>query len=126
PVYGTDVWCAAAAIFLRGFTRVCARRWFCARCSASARLNRSTKIGGSQAMCAVPHEHVSRLMTPGHQPVLLREVLEFLAPAPEGRYLDATFGGGGHTRAILEAAPGTRVISFDRDPAAAERAEALT
>jgi 16S rRNA (cytosine1402-N4)-methyltransferase len=77
-------------------------------------------------MFAVPHEHAPWLMTPGHQPVLLSEVLEFLAPAPGGRYLDATFGGGGHTRAILEAAAETRVIAFDRDPAAAGRAEALT
>jgi len=54
-----------------------------------------------------------------HTPVLLDEVLAALDVRPNGRYLDATFGRGGHTAAILERV-GTqgRVIAIDRDPEA--------
>jgi 16S rRNA (cytosine1402-N4)-methyltransferase len=51
---------------------------------------------------------------PRHIPVLGREAVEMLAPRDGGIYLDATFGAGGYSRAILDAAD-TRVIGIDRD-----------
>lgn len=53
-----------------------------------------------------------------HATVMLREVCDALAPEDDGIYVDATLGGGGHTRAILERAPNARVIAFDRDDVA--------
>ncbi len=57
-----------------------------------------------------------------HAPVMMEEVLAALAPKPGGIYVDATFGGGGYTRAILGAADCT-VFGFDRDRTAIDRAQ---
>jgi 16S rRNA (cytosine1402-N4)-methyltransferase len=53
-----------------------------------------------------------------HRPVLLRETIQFLAPERGGLFVDCTVGLGGHSQAMLEASPETRVIGIDRDAAA--------
>lgn len=52
---------------------------------------------------------------PAHTPVLLNEVIGFLAPGPGKRFIDATLGMGGHTNALLDA--GAEVLGIDADPA---------
>ncbi len=59
-----------------------------------------------------------------HIPVMLEEALEGLAVKVSGRYLDGTFGRGGHARAILERlGPEGRLLLMDRDPQAVAAAE---
>jgi 16S rRNA (cytosine1402-N4)-methyltransferase len=59
-----------------------------------------------------------------HIPVLLTPMLNSLSPKAGEIYVDATFGGGGYARALLEAAP-CRVIGIDRDPDAIARGRRL-
>ncbi len=59
---------------------------------------------------------------PVHVPILRDEVLDLLGVRPDGRYIDATANGGGHTAAILAAsAPHGRVLALDRDADLIER-----
>jgi 16S rRNA (cytosine1402-N4)-methyltransferase len=59
-----------------------------------------------------------------HVPVMLDEVLRALGPKANAIYVDGTFGAGGYTRAILEAAD-CQVVALDRDPAAIAGGQAL-
>jgi len=58
-----------------------------------------------------------------HTPVLLEEVLEWLRVRPDGTYIDATLGAGGHSEAIARQLTSGRLISLDRDAQALELAQ---
>jgi len=60
-----------------------------------------------------------------HVPVLLNETRELLATRNGGKLLDATFGGGGHSRALLTADKAVVVVAIDCDPQALERAQSM-
>lgn len=61
-----------------------------------------------------------------HQPVLLKETVEALLIQPDGIYVDATFGRGGHSRAILEKlSDNGRLLGLDRDPSAVAAGQQL-
>ena len=59
-----------------------------------------------------------------HRPVMLHEVLTALAPRAGGVYVDGTFGAGGYSRGLLDAADCT-VVAIDRDPDAISEGRAL-
>jgi len=59
-----------------------------------------------------------------HQPVLLKEVVEYLNPQPGQNFIDATLGNGGHSKAILEKiGPGGKLLAIDFDKQAIQRAK---
>lgn len=66
------------------------------------------------------------MMAAGHRPVMLEEAVAALRLAPDDTVVDATFGGGGHSRLILDnLGPGGSLVGIDRDPEAAARAADL-
>ena len=66
------------------------------------------------------------LPNPGHLPVMRDEVIAALQPHAGARFIDATFGGGGHSALLLErSAPDGRVLAIDADPEAQSRAVQL-
>lgn len=70
---------------------------------------------------ATGNDHGAKSGPTGHVPVLLSSVLEALAPGDGDVIIDGTFGAGGYTRAILEAAD-CQVLAIDRDPQAVSTA----
>jgi 16S rRNA (cytosine1402-N4)-methyltransferase len=71
-----------------------------------------------------PSQH--SLEPAAHLPVLLEEAIQGLNIIPEGIYVDATFGRGGHSTRILQSlGPTGRLIAFDRDPDAVSAAHAI-
>jgi 16S rRNA (cytosine1402-N4)-methyltransferase len=61
-----------------------------------------------------------------HTTVLLREAVQSLLTAPDGHYIDATFGRGGHTRLLLsQLSEKGRVTAFDKDPQAISAAQTM-
>ena len=61
-----------------------------------------------------------------HVSVLLDAAIDYLAIRPDGTYVDATFGAGGHSRAILSRLQSGRLIALDADPDAIARAQAIS
>ncbi len=59
-----------------------------------------------------------------HAPVMAELIVDLLRDVPDGLYVDATLGGGGHAEAVLDAHPGLRLLGLDRDDAAIAAASA--
>lgn len=65
------------------------------------------------------------MTTSYHKPVMLHECISALNIDPEGIYVDVTFGGGGHSLAILEKIKGGKLIAFDQDEDAKREADKI-
>ncbi len=77
--------------------------------------------GSSSALSPViPIDRLRMARDTYHEPVLVTTVVECFASVPAGVVVDATVGGGGHSDALLRAAPQLRVLGIDRDPDARE------
>lgn len=92
--------------------------WCLADCSTSL----LTVPGLESLFCTEGRDQGGESAGYHHVPVLMKEVIHYLAPAAGMTIIDATLGGAGHSAAILE--KGARVIGLDRDPEALAHAEA--
>ncbi len=83
-----------------------------------------THPGSSRLKLSTRRDVVQSMTAFAHVPVLCDEVVAWFAPVPAGWVVDATLGGAGHARAILDAHPHLSVLGIDRDPAAIDAATA--
>lgn len=103
----------------------------CSRLLCSSSLLVKTMLSIRIWRCDVPYSTVGASPGPGpaktihHTPVMLKEVLHYLNLQPGQVVLDMTFGGGGHTKVILNTVPEVTVLALDRDPTAVSLAEDL-
>src|SRR5204862_233944 len=106
---GTTSSCGASARRRRRSTREFRTRW------SSGDVRSARDRGG--------HPRGDRPSGPaGHRPVLLQDVITSLQPAPGQAFVDATLGGGGYARALIERLrPGGVLLGIDRDATAIER-----
>ncbi|XP_015239604.1 PREDICTED: probable methyltransferase-like protein 15 isoform X1 [Cyprinodon variegatus] len=85
------------------------------------------KLSSAAGLCSGPGSSDSSVSDekPPHTPVMLKEILHYLDLKPAQVVLDMTFGGGGHTKAILNTVPEVTVLALDRDPEAISLAQQL-
>lgn len=92
-------------------------------CPYSARFLLGGTTAGGLAMSQVTGTEYTADQRPFHLPVMLEEVVNLFRSAPGGVLVDATYGGGGHTTALVqELRSDLRVLGIDRDPDAIDRA----
>jgi 16S rRNA (cytosine1402-N4)-methyltransferase len=84
---------------------------------SSSAFSRSDR-GGTPPARHVPVEGLRMNQAFPHEPVMATEVTDLLGQVPSGLVLDATLGGAGHARRLLEAHPGITLLGIDRDPIA--------
>jgi len=89
-------------------------------CSLAPLFLTNVTSGGVGMYCGAV-EFVCSPSTVRHIPVLLDECMACLKPEQGGTFADLTFGGGGHSRAILEASEESTLLAMDCDPDAKER-----
>ncbi|XP_061614661.1 probable methyltransferase-like protein 15 isoform X3 [Phyllopteryx taeniolatus] len=82
-------------------------------------------LSGPGSLCKSEELYTASTEKPPHVPVMLKEVLHYLDIQPGQVVLDMTFGGGGHTKAILKAVSDATVLALDRDPTAISLAQEL-